>query len=92
MLSQLNRNSRSYAEKHLKILKGFLTWELEITYMIEFGNTDLPYKNVYPNEAQLKALVRTEVIKLQRIRYKTTSVGNLAGLQMEFANLSGTSF
>ena len=58
--------------------------------MIEFGNTDLPYTNVYPNEATLKKLVRTEIIKLQRIRYQTTSVGNLAGIQMEFANLTGS--
>ena len=64
MLSQLSRNSRSYAEKHLQILKGFLKWKLEITYIIEFGNTKLPYAHVYPNEENLRNLLRTEVIKL----------------------------
>ena len=33
---------------------------------------------------------RNETVKLRTIRYKTTLLGNLAGFQMEFGNLTGS--
>ena len=50
LLTLLNRNSIAYAEKHLPLLKAFLNWEAEISYIMEFGDKNLSYDSFYPNE------------------------------------------
>ena len=80
LLNRLNRNSRVYAVKHLPLLKAWFNWELEINFIAEFGSKFVEYDNVYPNERELKALLRTEIIKLQCIRYKADKGGNLTGM------------
>ena len=77
------------------MLKAFLNWEAEISYSLEFGDLTADYKHTdsrHPSEKVLKELTRTKVIKLQKIRYKTTKSGTLGGIQLEFANLTGSPF
>ena len=91
----MSRNSRAYAERHLALLKVFLNWEAEISYSLEFGDTTAKYQvhdRPHPTDKALKELTRTKVIKLQRIRYKTSKIGTLGGIQLEFANMTGSAF
>ena len=95
LLNSLSKNSRAYAERHLSLLKVFLNWEAEISYSLEFGDTTAKYQvhdRPHPTDKALKELTRTKVIKLQRIRYKTSKIGTLGGIQLEFANMTGSAF
>ena len=65
------------------MLKAFLNWEAEISYSLEFGDLTADYTHMdsrHPSEKVLKELTRTKVIKLQKIRYKTTNSGALGGI------------
>ena len=63
-----------------------INWKPELTGLIDFGDVNEDWNNIYPTTDQIKHFPRDKLIKLKTIRYKQYYFGELSGIQLEFTN------
>ena len=71
LMNRLNRNTTQYFICHKHILRGFMDrWKPEIMTMLEFGNQDRQFDEIYPNPGELEKMPRYKRIKLEGIGFQ----------------------
>ena len=87
LMQKLSHATLQHSIDNKKEMSKIITnWKPEITGLIEFGDKEEEWNNVYPTVDQIKKYPRDRLIKLKTIRYKQYYFGELSGIQFEFTN------
>ena len=87
LMSRLSHESQEHFKDNEKQLKKtIVNWKPEITGLIDFGDQNEDWNNIYPTKEQIEKHPRDRLIKLKTIRYKEYYFGELSGIQFEFTN------
>ena len=87
LLHLLSHNTEKYYRGHREILGAYIKSERLISGELNFGEQRFRYDHKFPNELQLKQLMRNNNMKLSAIHYKAwLDNSSLCGIQLEFMN------
>ena len=80
-MTKLSHGSQGHYNDYEKQLKKIVvTWKPEITGLLDFGDKNEEWNNIYPTKEQIENHPRDRLVKLKTIRIKEYYFGELSGI------------